>query len=45
MKLNLGKTTVISFTRKTYSIYFNNKLCNNLVPRSQYVKDLGVLLD
>jgi hypothetical protein len=43
-KLNLSKTTVISFTRKTNSIYFNYKLCNNLVARSQCVKDLGVLL-
>jgi hypothetical protein len=45
MKLNSSKTTIISFTRKTNSIYFNYKLCNNLVVRSQCVKDLGVLLD
>jgi hypothetical protein len=45
MKLNLSKTTIISFIRKTNSIYFNYKLCNNLVARSQYVKDVGVLLD
>jgi hypothetical protein len=45
MKLNFGKTTIISFTRKTNSIYFNYKLRNNLVSRSQCVKDLGVLLD
>jgi hypothetical protein len=44
MKLNLSKTTIISFTRKTNSIYFNYKLCNNPVARSQCVKDLGVLL-
>jgi hypothetical protein len=31
MKLTLGKT--ISFTRKTNFIYFNYKLCNNLVSR------------
>jgi hypothetical protein len=45
MKLNLSKTTIISFARKTNSIYFNYKLCNNPVGRSQCVKDLGVLLD
>jgi hypothetical protein len=45
IKLNLRKTTVIYFTRKTGSVYFNSKLCNNLVARSQCVKDLGVLLD
>jgi hypothetical protein len=45
MKINIGKTTIISFRRKTNSILFNYKLCNNLVARSQCVKDLGVLLD
>jgi hypothetical protein len=45
MKLSLSKTAIISFTRKTNSIYFNYKLCNNLVAHSQCVKDLGVLLD
>jgi hypothetical protein len=45
MKLNLSKTTIMSFTRKTNSIYFNYKLCNNPVARSQCVKDPGVLLD
>jgi hypothetical protein len=44
MRLNLSKTTIISFTLKTNSIYFNYKLCNNPVARSQCVKDLGVLL-
>jgi hypothetical protein len=34
MKINLGKTTIISFIRKTNSIYFNYKLHNNLVTRS-----------
>jgi hypothetical protein len=45
MKLNLSKTNIISFTRKTNSIYFNYKLFNSLGARSQCVKDLGVLLD
>jgi hypothetical protein len=38
MKINLGKTTIISFSRKTNSIYFNYKLCGNMVTRSQCVK-------
>jgi hypothetical protein len=41
MKLNSG----ISFTRRTNSIYFNYKLCNNLVSRSQCFKDIVVILD
>jgi hypothetical protein len=45
MKINLDKTTIISFSRKTNSIYCNYKLYNNLVTRSQCVKGLGVLLD
>jgi hypothetical protein len=45
MKMNIGKTTIISFSRKTNSILFNYTLCNNLVTRSQCIKDLGVLLD
>jgi hypothetical protein len=47
MKINtsIGKTTIISLSRKTNSILFNYKLCNNLVTCSQCVKDLGVLLD
>jgi hypothetical protein len=43
--LNVGKTTIISFTRKTVGFHFNYKLSNNPILRSQCVKDLGVLLD
>jgi hypothetical protein len=45
MTLNVGKTTIISFTRKTVGLHFNYKLSNNPILRSQCVKDLGVLLD
>jgi hypothetical protein len=45
MTLNVGKTTIISFTRKTVGLHFNYKLSNNHILRSQCVKDLGVLLD
>jgi hypothetical protein len=45
MKINLGKTAIISFSRETNSIYFNYKLCYSLLTHSQCVKDLGVQLD
>jgi hypothetical protein len=41
MTLNVGKTTIISFTRKTVGLHFNHKLTNNPILRSQYVKELG----
>jgi hypothetical protein len=43
--INVGKTAVISSTRKTVGFHFNYKLSNNPILCSQYVKDLGVLLD
>jgi hypothetical protein len=45
MTLNVGKTTIISFTRKTVGLHFHYKLSNNPISRSQCVKDLGILLD
>jgi hypothetical protein len=45
MILNVGKTTIIFFTRKTVSNNFDYKLCSNLILCSQYAKDLGDLLD
>jgi hypothetical protein len=45
MKLNLDKTIIISFARKTNSIYSNYKLCKNLVSRSRCVKDLDAVLN
>jgi hypothetical protein len=44
MTLKVGKTTIISFTRKTVGFHFNKKLSNNPILRSQCVKDLAVLL-
>jgi hypothetical protein len=39
--INLGKTMIIYFVVKQKKIiYFNNILCNNLVTRTQCVKDL-----
>jgi hypothetical protein len=45
MKLDTGKTTVISFTRKTNSIKFTYKLFNNQAARSLCAKYFGILLD
>jgi hypothetical protein len=45
MTLTVGKTAITSFTRKTVGFHFSYKLSNNPILRSQYVKDLGVLLD
>jgi hypothetical protein len=43
--LNVGKPMTISYIHKTIRIYWNYKLCNNLLLCSQCVKDLGVMLD
>jgi hypothetical protein len=40
MDLNLGKSTNISVTRKINYTYSNLSLGNNLVSRSQCIKDL-----
>jgi hypothetical protein len=45
MILNVGKTTIISITRKTAGFHFNYNLSNKPILRYRYVKDLGVLLD
>jgi hypothetical protein len=45
MKINILKTNIISFTRKTNSIYFNYYVDNLLIVRTDCVKDLGVMLD
>jgi hypothetical protein len=38
MKINLGKTMIISFSHITNSIYCNYKLCNNLVNAPSVLK-------
>jgi hypothetical protein len=45
MKINTLKNNIISFTRKTNSIYFNYYMDNLLIVRPDCVKDLGVMLD
>jgi hypothetical protein len=45
MKLNISKTTLVTFTRKANSINYNYKLCNQIVTRSRCLIKLGILLD
>jgi hypothetical protein len=45
MDLNIQKTRIISFTRKTYSVHFNYYVSNEIILRSDCIKDLGVMLD
>jgi hypothetical protein len=45
MKINTLKTDIISFTRKTRSVHFNYYVDNLLIVRTDYVKDLGVMMD
>jgi hypothetical protein len=44
MELNIQKTKIIYFTRKTNSIHFNY-FKDVLISRSDCIKDLGVMLD
>jgi hypothetical protein len=43
MEINIQKTRIISFTRKTNSVHFNYYVSNVIILRS-YVKDLGIML-
>jgi hypothetical protein len=45
MKLNIGKTRVISFSRKTNVLIYDYKLCQFPITRSHSIKDLGVYTD
>jgi hypothetical protein len=45
MKLNISKTRVIAFTRKTNILYYTYKMCNSSITRTDTIKDLGVQLD
>jgi hypothetical protein len=45
MQLNIQKTKIISFTRKTNSINFNYYIGDALILRSHCINDLGVMLD
>jgi hypothetical protein len=43
--MNIFKTNIIYFTRKTNSIYFNYFVGDLLIIRTDCVKNLGVMLD
>jgi hypothetical protein len=45
MELNIQKTKIISFTRKTNKIRFNYYIKDVLISRSDCTKDLGVMLN
>jgi hypothetical protein len=45
MKLNIGKTRVIYFSRKTNALIYDYKLCQSSITRSHSIKDLGVYTD
>jgi hypothetical protein len=45
MELNIQKTGIIYFTRKTNSVHFNYNVSNEIILRSDCIKDLGVMLD
>jgi hypothetical protein len=45
MKLNISKTRIIVFTRKTNVLYYNYKICDSFIIRTDTIKDFGVELD
>jgi hypothetical protein len=45
MKLNVSKTRVITFSRKTNGLYYVYKIQDSSINRTDTIKDLGVLLD
>ncbi|PNF40690.1 hypothetical protein B7P43_G02183 [Cryptotermes secundus] len=45
MKLNIAKTRVVSYTRKTNFLSYEYQLCHAIITRTSSVKDLGVFFD
>jgi hypothetical protein len=45
MELNIQKTKIISFTRKTNSIHFKYSVKDVLILHSDCIKDIGVMVD
>jgi hypothetical protein len=45
MKLNINKTSVISFSRKANTLIFNYKLCHSSITRTNSIKNVGVFID
>jgi hypothetical protein len=44
VELDIQKTRIISLTRNTNSVHFNYYVSNEVILRSEYIKDLGVML-
>jgi hypothetical protein len=45
MKLNISKTRVITFSKKTNGLYYVYKIQDSSITHTDTIKDLGVLLD
>jgi hypothetical protein len=45
MKLNISKTKVISFSRKTNMLIYDYNLCQSSINRTDSIKDLGLFID
>jgi hypothetical protein len=45
LKLNISKTRVISFSRKTNTLFCDYKLCQSSITRTDSIKDLRVFTD
>jgi hypothetical protein len=45
MKLNISKTKVIYFLRKTNLVIYDYKLCQSSIIRTDSIKDLGIFTD
>ncbi|PNF36354.1 hypothetical protein B7P43_G00527 [Cryptotermes secundus] len=45
MKLNIAKTRVVSYTRKTDFLSYDYQLCHAIITRISSIKDLGVFFD
>jgi hypothetical protein len=45
MRLNIAKTRVVSYTRKTYLLSYEYQLCHATITRTSSIKDLGVHFD
>ncbi|PNF39778.1 hypothetical protein B7P43_G03514, partial [Cryptotermes secundus] len=45
MKLNIAKTRVVSYTRKTNFLSYKYQLCHDIITRTSSIKDLGVFFD
>jgi hypothetical protein len=45
MRLNIAKTCVVSYTRKTNFVSYDYQLCHATITRTSSIKDLGVFFD